>query len=780
MKRKVENISGKKTQKSKRSEGLFELAEFLIKNISVFALSFVFSLGGKAGLFSPFGVSAVAAAGFSYMPASIIGASLGYIVTQNSLFSLRYIASILACGVIMGTLKNMRDITGSKLFAPAITFVTLLVTGFALAFSESLTIALALRYVTEALTGACGAYFISSAAKLKIPYKSFGFLSSKDLSALMITAGLLLLALGNLSIGEFVPIRVAAVLMILICARYTHEAGGAIVGVCAGVALSVSGGGSGSLILAGYSFGGLLGGVFSQLGRIGTAAAFVTANGIIAIMEADNTAALPVVIEAAAATTVFLLLPSGITKKLDEMLSPASVSPVLDSVKNDIVWKLHNASRITGDIASSLVSVSNTLKIGENSGITDMYTCIRCEVCDSCGLKDVCFEQNYDETIGAFNDIVLMLREGGTASFAAIPPHFSSRCIRTSQLCDCFNRFYREYAANQKAQTKISQVRSVVSDQFTGISYMLSSLSEELSEKTVFDVGAAQRITNTLEEMGLTVIDVCCCLDKYDRINTDIHIKQTNAKISKSKLRNTVESILQRKLDMPVMGSFGETVHIAFKEKPTYRAVTGFAQFAAQGERVCGDAFSCFTDENGFFYAVLSDGMGTGARAAVSATLAVSICENLIKAGFGIEASLKAVNSALIVKPGEEMSVTLDIAAIDLYTGQITLYKAGAAATVIRRRGKCVKVELPSLPLGILRDCDTVSTRGTLEKGDIALLTTDGIGEESLKEICSKLQSFKNGELSAYVRELAADAKNTAEGRKDDDITAVAVALVRD
>lgn len=773
-------ISDKKVFESKKSEGVGELLELLVKNGLVFVLSFVFSLGGKQGYFSPFGVSAVAAAGFLYMPASILGASLGYILTQNSLYALRYIASILACGVIMGTLKNMKDIKSSKLFAPAISFVTLFSTGLALAFSQTLTIALTLRFITEALTGACGAYFISVTAKMKIPYKSFGVLSSKDLSALMITIGLILLALSNLSIGAFVPIRVIAILMVLICARYTHEAGGAIVGVCTGIALSVSGNASGSLILAGYSFGGLLGGVFSQLGRIGTAAAFVTANGIIAIMEADNEAALPVVIEAASATLLFLLLPRKVTKKLEEMLSPASVSPILDSVKNDIVWKLHNASRITSEIAQSLVSVSNTLKIGENSGITDMYTCIRAEVCDSCGLNDVCFEQNYDETIGAFNDIVLMLRDAGTASFTTVPPHFSSKCIRTKQICDCFNRYYREYSANQKAQTKISQVRSVVSDQFTGISYMLSSLSQELSERTVFDIGAAQRITKALEEMGLKVNDICCSIDKYDRIITDIHIAQTNARVSKSKLRNTVEGILQRKLDMPVMGGLGETIHITLKERPPYRVVTGFAQFTAQGERVCGDAFSCFTDENGFFYVVLGDGMGTGAKAAVSATLAVSLCENLIKAGFGIEASLKSINSALIVKPGEEMSVTLDIAAIDLYTGQLVLHKSGAAATIIRRGGKCIKIELPSLPLGILRDCDPVCTKGMLDKGDIVLLTSDGIGDESLKSISEKLQDFKSGELSGYVRQLAADAKNDCEGRKDDDITAIAVALVKD
>ncbi len=754
------------------------LGKLAVRHAAAFALSLVFSLGGKPGYFAPFGVSAAAAAGAVYMPASVLGASLGYMLSQNSLYSLRYIASLLACGVLIGTLKNMREIVSSKLFAPAIAFVTLLVTGLALTFSETPTLIVALKYLTEAVTGACGAYFIARTAATIVPFKSFGFLSSKDMAALMITAALLLSALGTVKIGVFVPVRVIAALLVLICARYTREAGGAIVGVCTGVALSISG--DSSMILAGYGFGGLLGGVFSQLGRFGTGAAFLIANAVIAVMDTDNPAALAVLAEAAAATVLFLLIPGKLARKIEEILAPGTVSPVLDSVKNDIEWRLHNAAQITGEIAASLNKVSDTLKIGENTGMQNMYACIRCEVCDTCGLKEVCFEQSYDTTVGAFNDIVLHLRDGGTASFSTLPPHFASRCIRINALCDSFNRFYREYTAVQKAQNRISQVRNVVSDQFAGISYMLTSLSEELGEKTVFDVGAAQRITAALENMGLTVLDVCCPVDKYDRLSADVHIGQTDQRVSKAKLRQAVETALQRKMDMPVTGIFKDTIHLSFKERPLYRAITGSAQFTAEGERVCGDAFSCFTDEKGFFYAVVSDGMGTGAKAAVCASLTVSLCENLIKAGFGVEASLRAINAALIVKSGEEMSVTLDIVMIDLYTGQAVFYKSGAAATLLKRRGKLVKIELPSLPLGILRDCETVCTRGLLDKGDVVLLTTDGIGEESLNDIGERIIGFKGGEISAFVRELAAHAKAASGGKKDDDITAVAVALVKE
>ena len=51
---------------------------------------------------------------------------------------------------------------------------------------------------------------------------------------------------------------------------------------------------------------------------------------------------------------------------------------------------------------------------------------------------------------------------------------------------------------------------------------------------------------------------------------------------------------------------------------------------------------------------------------------------------------------------GEESLSTIDITAIDLYTGQAHFYKAGAAPTFVRRGNRAGMVESTSLPVGIL------------------------------------------------------------------------------
>ena len=115
----------------------------------------------------------------------------------------------------------------------------------------------------------------------------------------------------------------------------------------------------------------------------------------------------------------------------------------------------------------------------------------------------------------------------------------------------------------------------------------------------------------------------------------------------------------------------------------------GATTVIAQGEDVAMNVTGC-------------DGMGTGGRAAVDGTMTAGMAQSLLKAGIGFESTLKMINSAMLAKGGEESLATLDVACIDLFTGHVSLRKAGAAGTVLRRRKKTEYLEAKSVPVGIL------------------------------------------------------------------------------
>ena len=79
------------------------------------------------------------------------------------------------------------------------------------------------------------------------------------------------------------------------------------------------------------------------------------------------------------------------------------------------------------------------------------------------------------------------------------------------------------------------------------------------------------------------------------------------------------------------------------------------------------------------------------------------MAHSLLKAGIGFESTLRMINSAMLAKGGEESLATLDIACIDLFTGETQLRKAGAAGTVLRRRTKAEYLEAKSVPVAFCR-----------------------------------------------------------------------------
>ena len=175
---------------------------------------------------------------------------------------------------------------------------------------------------------------------------------------------------------------------------------------------------------------------------------------------------------------------------------------------------------------------------------------------------------------------------------------------------------------------------------------------------------------------------------------------------------------------------------------------------------------------------MLSDGMGSGGRAAVDGAMASGLTSRLIQAGFGPESVLRRVNSALMVKSGDESLSTLDIVELDLFDGRMESRKAGAAPSLLCSMGRVSRIERSSLPVGILRDITAELSQDTLVDGDILLMFSDGAMAGGLEWIEEKLRAFdaKAGDVKALAEEIASEARRRQEG-KEDDVTVIAVQL---
>ena len=170
--------------------------------------------------------------------------------------------------------------------------------------------------------------------------------------------------------------------------------------------------------------------------------------------------------------------------------------------------------------------------------------------------------------------------------------------------------------------------------------------------------------------------------------------------------------------------------------------------------------------------------MGTGMRAAVDSSLASSMTAKLLRSGFSHSAAFRLVNSALLLKSTEESLATLDVLSIDLYSGNATLCKAGAVATLVRKNESVTAVNRASMPLGILDEADFVSTQFKLRKGDTVVMASDGAFEYSLDTAKRLLSSEKDASVESLAEKIAEVSKHERSKKTKDDVTVIALKLV--
>ena len=203
----------------------------------------------------------------------------------------------------------------------------------------------------------------------------------------------------------------------------------------------------------------------------------------------------------------------------------------------------------------------------------------------------------------------------------------------------------------------------------------------------------------------------------------------------------------------------------------------GAEQYCARGGEQCSNSYTYFYDDNGNFIMILSDGMGLDERATVESKMAVDLIKQYTKQGTDYNLPLNNLNSALLEKSFDESLATVDIASIDLFTGSVKLYKAGAASSILRRDGKIKKVESTSLPAGILSDISFDTTRVKYKVGDIIVLMSDGAISNGCNWIKDEIESFHDGKAQDLAEHLCVHARQQITDKCDRDITILCAIL---
>lgn len=224
----------------------------------------------------------------------------------------------------------------------------------------------------------------------------------------------------------------------------------------------------------------------------------------------------------------------------------------------------------------------------------------------------------------------------------------------------------------------------------------------------------------------------------------------------------------------------------------------GYAAAAAAG--ISGDTAASCGLPGGSRALILSDGMGTGIKAAAGSRLVVRRLVKNLKAGMPVASAIKDVNRYMIKQAeaaasrlsGGEDFATVDLTVIDRQSRRARFYKMGAATSFVMRQGRVRRIKSAALPVGIIPKLRLTHISAVLREGDIIVMVSDGITDADRTDpeacwLCDYLSQtiYKDycstGRLSA--RQLAADILAEAQtrygGRERDDLTVAAAFIVK-
>ena len=96
-----------------------------------------------------------------------------------------------------------------------------------------------------------------------------------------------------------------------------------------------------------------------------------------------------------------------------------------------------------------------------------------------------------------------------------------------------------------------------------------------------------------------------------------------------------------------------------FVEGMAYNALYGVKKATRKDEAVSGDNFSVFWLPDGYFYAGVSDGMGSGLQACTQSELVLDLMEQFLEAGFSKETAVRMINSSIVLQPDSPVFSTV-------------------------------------------------------------------------------------------------------------------------
>ncbi|NLK39960.1 MAG: SpoIIE family protein phosphatase [Clostridiales bacterium] len=385
--------------------------------------------------------------------------------------------------------------------------------------------------------------------------------------------------------------------------------------------------------------------------------------------------------------------------------------------------------------------------------------------CVKCGMRGVCWEREYGTTLDLINKLTAELHQYGRVTKNAVPEHMAKRCCHIDQIIDEINlscaALIEQAIRNDKTE--------VFAIDYDAVSRILSDSLEADREEYEEDAALGGRLKLAIRSMDFFAENIRVYGKRKRYIYADgVSLRDTGA--GAQEIREVFEKVCGCRLTNPGFELENQLVTMSMISVRRYSAKYAKATSVMCDGEINGDSINMFENREDYFYAMISDGMGSGREAALTSRICQLFMEKMLASGNKKTVTLDMINNFVRSK-GIECSATIDLFELDMITGEASFIKSGAAPSYIRRDGNLFRIQSKTVPIGIMRALDAEQIWFDVKDGDIVIMLSDGIAQSY--EESEWLLDLLTNEWNNDLERMAATIVERAQMHNDrgDDMT---------
>lgn len=510
------------------------------------------------------------------------------------------------------------------------------------------------------------------------------------------------------------------------------------------------------------------------LSAIGCFLSYVAASFLNGLYEMSAPDIVFTLLSGLAPCLLFCLLPNALFKKADEQIKAyreRQLPRIAINRNRAIVGEqLFEISSLFRQIEGTFFTIGENASLQETLEKTTRN--VKNEMCSTCEKRQDCENASVQDAI---EKLVNIGCAKGKVTLIDLPKEIATHCPDASGLLFAVNKELRSAKKIIEENEVAESGRALLAEQAHGISEVLKNIALDQSRPLTGYTEREKDLADALAKKGISSSEILL-YGEEDNLTLSLTVF---GKYEASEILSVVSKVfgVDFVLSEKIPISHDKFSYV-LRKHTLFDAMFGVASKTKEGESVCGDTHTVIKIDERRFLVALADGSGSGERAREVSDATLSLLESFYRAKMPSDTILSTVNK-LLTFSGDDSFSCLDIACVNLDSGEVDVVKLGAPLGFIFSGQEIRILENESLPIGTVENIHPTTLKTKMTENDVLVFLSDGVSAAfpSSVELFEFLKDFTPLNPQKLADDLLCEALARYGGVAKDDMTVVAVRL---